>query len=58
MEKLTDILAMGGYAEYVWSAYLAAGIMMAGLTIVSLRALKRASSNLAQLQNSRNSNET
>ncbi len=31
-------LEMGGYGVYVWSAYAAAGLILAGLVVASLRA--------------------
>jgi len=41
MEKLTTILAMGGFAAFVWPSYLIAALIMIILTISSLRSLKR-----------------
>lgn len=37
---MSDFFAMGGYAAFVWSAYAVAAIVMAALTVGSLRALK------------------
>jgi heme exporter protein D len=40
MEGMTDFLAMGGYAAYVWPAYAVAAAVLAGLVVHSLRALR------------------
>lgn len=57
MEKLTDVLAMHGFATYVWLAYAITALVMASLAISSLRSLKRATHILHQLQSS-DDNET
>lgn len=41
MEKLTDVLDMGGYAAYVWPAYLLAIVIMTVMVTATLYALKR-----------------
>ena len=38
MQNLTQYLAMGGYAAFVWSAYAVALIVLGGLAAQSLRA--------------------
>ena len=50
MEKLTEVLAMGGYAMYVWPSFIIAALIMAGMVATSLRGLRRAQKTLAQLQ--------
>ncbi len=35
---ISQFLAMGGYALYVWPAYVLAGIVLGGLVLQSLRA--------------------
>lgn len=52
MEKLTEVLAMGGYGIYVWPSFTLAAVVMAGLLIGSLRAAKRAGRMLALIQDS------
>ncbi|MDE3015995.1 MAG: heme exporter protein CcmD [Pseudomonadota bacterium] len=52
MQKLTEVLAMGGYAAYVWPAYLAAAAVMLGLAVVTAQSLKRTRQALADLQQS------
>ena len=52
MEKLTDILAMGGYASYVWPAYAVTLAALLALALGSWRQLLRARQRLAQLQQS------
>ena len=45
-----EVLPMGGYGEYVWPAYIIAGVALLGVAVVSLRALKRAQARLKELQ--------
>lgn len=40
MEKLVSFFAMGGYYAYVWPAYGLAAMVLGGLLVVSLRALR------------------
>ena len=40
MDILSSYFAMGGYAGYVWPAYVLAAAVIAGLLLVSLRELK------------------
>lgn len=40
-------LSMGGYGAYVWAAYAAAALLLIGLVVASLRALRRAEAELA-----------
>ena len=50
MQKLTDVLNMGGYAIYVWPSFLVTALAMLAMVIVSMRALRRAQKTLAELQ--------
>jgi heme exporter protein D len=50
MEKLTEVLAMGGYGAYIWPSFLVAVLVMAGMATASLRSLRRAHRALAHLQ--------
>ena len=38
---MSEYLAMGGHAAFVWSAYAVATIVMVGMMLVSLRSLRR-----------------
>lgn len=50
---MTDFLAMGGYAAYVWPAILVTGLVMAGLYLQSRHALGAREAELAALQRAR-----
>jgi heme exporter protein D len=50
MDRIGEFLAMGGYAAYVWPAYLVAALVMAGQVVATLRALRRREAALAQLE--------
>ena len=50
MQAVTNFLAMGGYAAYVWPAYGAAVVLLGGLLWASLRALRRAEALLRSLE--------
>lgn len=47
---MTDFLAMGGYAAYVWGAYGVSALTMIGLLAASLRRLKVREAAIRQLQ--------
>ncbi|MDX2113593.1 MAG: heme exporter protein CcmD [Alphaproteobacteria bacterium] len=53
MEKLTEVLAMGGYAHFVWPSYLIAALVIATLLALSMRQHKRTREQLAKLEDSR-----
>ena len=38
---MTEFLAMGGYARFVWPAYGVAVLALAGMAVISLRAWRR-----------------
>jgi heme exporter protein D len=50
MQSMSDILAMGGYAGFIWSAYGAAAVILIGLLIVSLRDLRARQAEIAALE--------
>jgi len=50
MEKLTEVLAMNGYAVYIWPSFVITAITMWGMVFVSVRSLKRAQKTLIDLQ--------
>jgi heme exporter protein D len=53
MQSLTQYLAMGGYAAFVWPAYALALIVLGGLAVQSLRAYRRNLRELETLQRQR-----
>jgi len=48
-DVLRNFLAMGGYAGFVWPAYVLAAVLLIGLLAVSLRQLRKAEAALAAL---------
>lgn len=50
MEKLIEVLTMGGYAAYVWPSFIIAALAMLCMVLTSMRSLKRAQHTLAELQ--------
>ena len=48
--SLSDYLAMGGYAAYVWSAFGIAVALLVGLFVQSRHAARRREAELAQLR--------
>ena len=50
MEILTEYLAMGGYAQFVWPAYGLSAAVLAGLYAAARRRLRLAERALAALQ--------
>ncbi|OWJ66910.1 heme exporter protein CcmD [Inquilinus limosus] len=53
MTSVTEFLAMGGYAPYVWTAYGAALVVLVGLTVATLarrRSSRRSLEALEQLR--------
>jgi heme exporter protein D len=53
MQRLTDFLAMGGYAAFVWPAYGVTIAVMAWLLVSSLRRYRRGQRELEVLQRDR-----
>ncbi len=49
MEKLTEVLAMGGYGVFVWPAFGVAVVIMLAMALASRLALKKAEAALAAL---------
>jgi heme exporter protein D len=47
---LTDFLAMGGYAAYVWSAYGFAAVVLIALLVQSWRSVRRRDAELEQVR--------
>ena len=50
MDTISKFLEMGGYAGYVWPSYLAVFGLLGVLLWLSLRGLKAAETDLAQLE--------
>jgi heme exporter protein D len=53
MQALTNFLAMGGYAGFVWPAYGMTALVLGGLLVQTLRRSRRARRELAALQRER-----
>ena len=53
MASVTDFLAMGGYAGFVWPAYGIATVVLGGILVASLRSLRRRERLLAELRAAR-----
>ena len=53
MEQIVDYLSMGGYAAFVWPAFVIAAAVMVALLTVSLRGLRARRAELAALQDAR-----
>ena len=47
---MTEFFAMGGYAAYVWTAYGAAVVVLAGLVIATLARRRSSRRNLEALE--------
>lgn len=54
MDSLTRWLEMGGYAPYVWPAFAATVVVLAGLLFDSIRTLRSREATLAELQRQAN----
>jgi heme exporter protein D len=50
MDGLVAFLRMGGYASFVWPAFVVTVLVLAGLLIASRRSLRRAETTLAALR--------
>lgn len=50
---MTEFFAMGGYAAYVWPAYGLAALVMLGLLVATLKAVRGAETTLKALEGSR-----
>jgi heme exporter protein D len=47
---MTEFLAMGGYAVFVWPSYAVSALVLVGLVWLSRRAARRARARLAVLE--------
>jgi heme exporter protein D len=50
---MTDFLAMGGYAAFVWPSYALAALVLLGLLIASLKGLRDAEATVKALESAR-----
>jgi heme exporter protein D len=53
MQRMLDYLAMGGYAAFVWPAYVLAAVVLGGLFWQSRRGYRRRQRELERLQQGR-----
>lgn len=53
MENISTFFAMGGYAEFIWPCFGLSALILTGLFWQSLRSLRRAEAELAELDTSR-----
>lgn len=53
MDSLSQFLAMGGYARFVWPAYGVAAAVLTGMVVESLVAYRRRRRELALLERTR-----
>lgn len=50
MEKLTEVLTMGGYGSFVWASFGFAFVVLCFLVISTMRGLRKAKHDLANVQ--------
>lgn len=50
MQSISDYLAMGGYAGFIWPAYGAAVLILIGLVVTSRRELRARQAEVAALE--------
>ncbi len=50
MDRVTEYLAMGGYAGFIWPAYGLAAVVLAVLFVASRRRLTAAAAELAAVE--------
>ena len=55
---MSEFLAMGGYAAYVWPSYILVALVMVGLLLVSWRGLKSKEATLKSLRRDRRDSAT
>lgn len=53
MTAVSEFLAMGGYARFVWPAFAVAAVIMVGLLVLSRRGLRANEMMLRRLQTAR-----
>jgi heme exporter protein D len=50
MEGVSEFFAMGGYAQFIWPAYLLPAVILTVLLVLSLRGLRRNEDTLKTLR--------
>jgi len=50
MEDIATFLSMGGYAAFVWPAFLLTALVMTVLLVTTLRQLRRRQRELAEIE--------
>jgi len=50
MDGIAKVLAMGGYAAYVWPALGLTALVLSGLLVASLKSVRRREAELARLE--------
>ncbi|HLY56286.1 MAG TPA: heme exporter protein CcmD [Stellaceae bacterium] len=50
---MSEYLAMGGYAGFIWPAYAAAVAILGGMTFLSVRRHRAAAETLAEIEKAR-----
>ncbi len=50
MQSMSDFFSMGGYGEFVWSAYGAAALILVGLLVVSWKELRARQAEVTALE--------
>ena len=53
MDRISEFLGMGGYAEFVWPAFAVTAVVMVGLVLVSRRSLQADRRTLESLESVR-----
>jgi heme exporter protein D len=50
---MAEFFAMGGYAAFIWPAYIVGALLMVGLLILSLRSMRQREALVETLRSSR-----
>jgi heme exporter protein D len=53
MQSVSEFLAMGGYAGFIWPAFIVTGVVLALLWVLSGQSLRQSERTLAALQQAR-----
>lgn len=55
---MSDFLAMGGHAAFIWPCYALTAVIMAGLLAISIRSMRQNEKLAEQLRRPRNRGES
>lgn len=58
MEKLTEVLAMGGYGSYVWPSFAVAAFILITMAVTTIHSLRKTQDTLAEFQKNTVNDET